>query len=68
MYWEVKTPKSRILFFEFTSIDIIKELLGIEPETSGMVSQDHTPRPPLVVKKEVAESHQMQLLPIVVQG
>ena len=46
----------------------IKELVGIEPETSGMVSQNHTPRPPLLVKKEVAESQQMQLLPIAVQG
>ena len=35
----------------------IKELVGIEPETSGMVSQNHTPRPPLLVKKEVQQSH-----------
>ena len=40
-----------------------KELVGIEPETPGMVSQNHTPRPPPLVKKQVAESQQMQLLP-----
>ena len=41
--------------------------MGIEPGTSGMLSQNHTTRPQLLVKKEVQESQQMQLLQIAVK-
>ncbi len=42
--------------------------MGIEPDTSGMLSQNHTPRPTLLVKKGVQESQQMEWLPIAFRG
>ncbi len=40
----------------------------IEPDTPGILSQNHTPRPTLFVKKGVQESQQIQWLLIAVQG
>ena len=38
----------------------LMEPVGIEPETPGMLSQNHTPRPPLLGKKDVQVSQQFQ--------